>query len=209
MTSNKVLEMLAIMPTKISLDITWERSTQQLLLFSKRDRRMQWEIKSSLKNKVGINKVQTFFGLNDRFVIFMEVTNDCKVAHLGGVGQISYWFAGHCPCQLTSPSYLFKSSNVLNSRKKGRKSYSQLPVIYRPFEVLSGLKKRKKFHCGLSDKRAWNLSSSFFWWWWRERVLSITIGALASSQQEAAKSHTDNSKPHQNQRPGHLLSGLS
>ena len=40
--------------------------------------------------------------------------------------------------------------------------------------------------------------------WWRERVLSITIGALASSQQEAAKSYTDNSKPHENQRPGHL-----
>ena len=41
-------------------------------------------------------------------------------------------------------------------------------------------------------------------WWWRERVLSITIGALASSQQEAAKSYTDNSKHHENQRPGHL-----
>ena len=40
--------------------------------------------------------------------------------------------------------------------------------------------------------------------WWRERVLSITIGALASSQREAAKSYTDNSKPHENQRPGHL-----
>ena len=39
---------------------------------------------------------------------------------------------------------------------------------------------------------------------WRERVLSITIGALASSQREAAKSYTDNSKPHENQRPGHL-----
>ena len=39
---------------------------------------------------------------------------------------------------------------------------------------------------------------------WRERVLSITIGALASSQQEASKSYTDNSKPHENQRPGHL-----
>ena len=40
--------------------------------------------------------------------------------------------------------------------------------------------------------------------WWRERVLSITIGASASSQQEATKSRTDNSKPHENQRPGHL-----
>ena len=30
--------------------------------------------------------------------------------------------------------------------------------------------------------------------WWRERVLSITIGALASSQLGASKSYTDNSK---------------
>ena len=86
-----------------------------------------------------------------------------------------------------------------NKRFGGQNARKLTDIFFSSLMIMAYL-----LRCGVLDASAVVYSGRLVWWLWRERVLSITIGALASSQQEAAKSYTDNSKPHENQRPGHL-----
>ena len=86
-----------------------------------------------------------------------------------------------------------------NKRFGGQNARKLTDIFFSSLMIMAYL-----LRCGVLDASAVAYTDRLVWWLWRERVLSITIGALASSQQEAAKSYTDNSKPHENQRPGHL-----
>ena len=86
-----------------------------------------------------------------------------------------------------------------NERFCGQNARKLTDIFFSSLMIMAYL-----LRCGVLDASAVAYAGRLVWWLWRERVLSITIGALASSQQEAAKSYTDNSKPHENQRPGHL-----